>query len=284
MKLSVILPAAGSGKRFGNTSEGNAAQSKVEVRLSGRPVFMHAVDLFQHRDDVSQIIIAVDPESLDRFHLSYGDQLGFLGVSLIAGGTVDRWQTVQKALRLVDEDATHVVVHDAARPLTGKAIIDRLVQAAGRHDAVVPVIPVDATLKRVGPEIVPEVDREADPLDAILDSAGRPEVAVCPVLETIDRTGVVEVQTPQIFSRELIVRAYARIEGKPVDEVTATDDAGLVELIGAPVATVAGELTNLKITRPDDLRLAEAIVAATARERVAGEGWRRLFADDEEDA
>lgn len=282
MKLSVIIPAAGTGTRFGATSDGQPVSSKIEARLADRPIFMHAIECFQHRDDVGQIILAVHPEILERFRLSHGDQLGFLGVLLVAGGVVDRWETVNKALDHVNADATHVAVHDAARPLAGEAMINRIVAAAEAHGAAIPVMPVNATLKRVGPEMQPDAGADADPLDAILGAAGRPDVAVRPVLETLDRCDVVEVQTPQIFRVELLRRAHAQLKGKRAEEVAATDDAALVEMLGETVMTVPGELKNLKITRTDDLKLAEIIAALDAKARAADAGVRRLFTDDDD--
>jgi len=284
MQLSVILPASGTGTRFGLTDPTTGGMTKVEARLADRPIFMHAIEMFQHRDDVAQIILAVHPDVLERFRISYGDQLDFLDVALVAGGTVDRWQTVQRALEVVRADATHIAVHDAARPLTGKALIDRVFAAAEQHHAVIPALPVNATLKRVGPETAGDASEDIDPLDAILGSAGRPDVAVRPVLETVDRRDIVEAQTPQVFSAELFRRVYADLGREAHAEVMMTDDAGLVEACGGTVMTVEGDVTNLKVTHPEDLKLAEAILAASAQVKAATEAKRRLFADDEEDS
>jgi 2-C-methyl-D-erythritol 4-phosphate cytidylyltransferase len=138
-------------------------------------------------------------------------------------------------------------------------------------------MPCSATLKRV--EVLPDEAKANDPLDAILGDAGRDDTAAQRIIETVDRADLVEAQTPQVFTLELIRRAYARI--KPGDN-QFTDDAGLVEALGEPVLVVEGESTNLKITRPADMELAMALTiqrdAASAKD-VAG---KRLFAEEEE--
>lgn len=272
MKIAVILPAAGVGRRFG-------AANKLEVDLAGKPVFLRAVELFRNRPrggaEVGQIILAVHPEQLDDFKFRWGDKLGFLGVTLIAGGMKERWETVAKALEVVESDCTHIAVHDAARPLATDKLISRLFEEAAHCDAVIPALPVRNTLKRVKEE--DESYRGNDPLDAILGSDA-PDVRR--VVETIDRGGLFEVQTPQVFEVKLLRRAYAAIQQG--GEVRVTDDAALVEALGQPVRVVEGEATNIKITLPADLELALALAekreAATASELAK----KRLFADEED--
>jgi len=275
MKISVILPAAGVGKRFAS-SAGGESRSKIELPLAGRPVFQRAIELFTKRSDVVQIILAVHPEQVEAFRFKWGDKLELLGVTLIAGGTVERWQTVQRALDALHADCTHVAVHDAARPLTSDALIDRVFAAGTVHDAVIPGSPVNATLKRVV-EAEPASDA-SDPLDAILGNAGKTLPAMRKVIETVDRANLVEVQTPQFYERALLLRAYAQISNDAAAR-GITDDAGLVERLGESVYVVDGEPTNLKVTRPDDMTLAEAIVNHRDAKAKSSLGAKRLFAD-----
>ena len=121
---------------------------------------------------------------------------------------------------------------------------------------------------------------EADPLDAILGSAGKPPLVLKRVAETVDRRDLVEVQTPQVFEVGLLRRAYAQIEAD-ASLRSVTDDAGLIEALGEPVIVVEGESTNLKITRPDDLKLAAAIHRALHKADEAAVARKRLFGDDE---
>ncbi len=303
-QFAVIIPAAGLGKRFAGEADqsGDALEhtsqpaiNKIERELAGRPVFLRSIELFAARSDVSQIVVAVNPDAVDAFKFKYEDRLSVYDVSIVAGGRTERWETVQRALDALDDiapDCTHVAVHDAARPLTSDAVIDRVFRAAARFDAVIPAMPVSGTLKRVTELSLNEngvnsggADREsADPLDAIFDDAPReshdaPRV----VQETIDRTNVVEVQTPQVFEKALLKRAYARIVAGQVDVKTITDDAGLIELMGHRVAVVEGDVMNLKITRPADLDLAHAIFQAYHRESEIDSAARRLFASDDDD-
>lgn len=285
MNVSVILPAAGSGTRFarGGTVGGPAAAlNKVELPLAGKPVFLHAVELFVRRHDVGQVIVAVAPDKLDDFRFRWGDKLAFLDVEVVAGGETDRWQTVMQALRAVARDATHIAVHDAARPLTSTALIDRLFDAASRFNAVIPACDVGATLKCV--EVDDTIEAQADPLDAILGPSDKEESPVRRVLRTVDRRGLVAVQTPQVFEAALFRRAYQRIADGQLDPKGITDDAQLVEAMGEPVRIVDGETTNLKITYPGDAELAEALLSQRNTSHAAERAKKRLFGDHDDES
>lgn len=285
MKIAVILPAAGLGKRFAGGKPTGAdvlgpGPSKIEMDLAGKPVFQRAVELFAGRDVVGQILLAVNPDGLDDFRFRWGDKAGFHGATLVAGGRTERWETVMKSLAAVDRGCTHVAVHDAARPLTSPKLIDRIFEAAEHHAAVIPGMPVNATLKRVvdaGPA------GPVDPLDAIFGEAGKANPKVRKVAGTVDRSDVVEVQTPQVFEIGLLRRAYAQITEGKISGKGITDDAGLVEALGEPVFVVEGEATNFKITRPDDLKLADAWVRATEQKSRAEAGRKKLFKDDDDE-
>ena len=155
---------------------------------------------------------------------------------------------MKAALAEVPEHATHVAVHDAARPVTPQDVIDRVFVAAGAHAGVIPAVPVADTLKRLGEEAE---GGGGDPLAAILGTgeASPPRR----VTETIDRAELALVQTPQVFETGLLRRAYGQ------DDLSSTDDAGLVERIGEPVVAVEGDPLNIKITRPGDVELARII-------------------------
>ncbi len=282
MNVSVILPAAGSGTRFvsGSPDRNAGVASKVELDLGGKPVFMHAVELFRRRRDVGRVVLAVSPTGLEDFRFRWGDKLGFMGVELIAGGEAERWQTVAKALEVVGDEATHVAVHDAARPLTSDALIDRVFSTASRFDAVIPACDVGSTLKCV--ENYDEPEEDIDPLDAILGSAGKDTVPVRRVAQTVDRRSLVAVQTPQVFEVGLIRRAYQRIASGEIDTSTITDDAQLIEAMGEPVYVVEGETSNLKITYPSDAELARAVIASRMQSQAGELAKKRLFGNDDD--
>ena len=147
----------------------------------------------------------------------------------MVGGGATRADSVRAGLAVVPADAAVVVVHDAARPLAGPDLFAAVVDAvrAGDVDGAVPVVPVADTLKRV---------RGAR------------------VVATVDRDGLVAIQTPQAFAADALRAAHA-------DGGDATDDAGLLEAAGMAVGTVPGDPRNLKLTRPEDLALAEALLA-----------------------
>lgn len=276
MKISIILPAAGLGKRFAD-AEG---RNKIELDLAGKPVFLRAVELFLNRPVVGQIILAVNPDAVEDFQFRWGDKLAFHGVTIVAGGRVERWETVLRALDAVGESCTHAAIHDAARPLTSGALIDRVFEAAAKHPAVIPGLPVAATLKRIA-SVEPKAD--ADPLDAILGGAGAEAVEVKRVVATVDREELVEVQTPQVFEVSLLRRAYAPLQSGRRDGKGITDDAGLVEALGEAVHVVAGESTNLKITRPDDFKLAAAYIEVNERKSATTLAKKRLFREEEDE-
>ncbi len=249
MKLAVILPAAGASSRY---RAAGGLRSKVDEDLGGRPVLQRTVELFIQRDETACVIVAGPHDGWDEFLARHGDKLGLLGVKVCKGGLTHRYETVSRALQLVPPDCTHVAVHDAARPCTPPELIDRVLLAAERHAAVVPAVDVPDTVKRVSPSAAEQT--ETDPLDAILSgpaSAGRP---VRTVEATVSRERLVLVQTPQVFRRELLLRAYAQ------PDLTSTDDASLVEKLGEPVAVVEGDPRNIKVTRPVDLVTARLIL------------------------
>jgi 2-C-methyl-D-erythritol 4-phosphate cytidylyltransferase len=254
MNVAVIIPAAGSSTRFGEAD-------KLMQDLGGRALLIRSVEPFTRHEAVRSIIVAGPPEPPSAYELfkeRFGPTLGFHGASVVRGGSIDRWETVRNALSAVPDDATHVAVHDAARPNVSPALLDRLVDAATRFDAVIPAVAVRSTVKRVAEEEADATAGEPDAIaDSILGDVGKKTAVAHRVVETVDRTRLVEVQTPQIFTLDLIRRAYEQ-----PDLTGVTDDAGAVERLGEPVHVVDGELANLKITTPEDLELVRAIMKA----------------------
>lgn len=257
MNLCVIIPAAGSSTRY---LESGATRHKLDEDLAGREVFIRSIELFANRKEVSSIVVAgpYDDESHQAFRDRYGHKLGFFGVTLCKGGKDHRYESVMSALNEVPDEATHVAVHDAARPCASERLIDRVLEAAERFDAVIPAIPVSDTIKLT--ESAPEAVDE-DPLDSILGSVGKTNQSFSRVVNTLDRAGLVAVQTPQVFRKDLLIRAYAQ------PELASTDDAGLVEKLGSQIMVVAGESRNVKITTADDLELARAFFGLSGTSR-----------------
>ena len=249
MNVCVVVAAAGRSDRFGGSD-------KLAADLGGRPLLIRTVEIFTKRDEVASVIVAGPPDSLEDFKNKYGATLGFLGATVVAGGRVGRWETIKNALALVPDDATHVAVHDAARPGVPNELLNRIFEAARSLGAVIPAVTITATVKRVDEEPVDVTAPEDDAIaDQILGEAGRVVLEARKVTETIPRRGLVEVQTPQVFAADLIRRAYAQAD---LDQ--ATDDASLVERLGEPVHVIEGDVRNLKVTRPEDLKLMRSIL------------------------
>jgi len=223
--VGVLVPAAGAGLRLGP-----GAPKALRV-LAGEPLLVHAVRGLRASPSVGPVVVAAPPPDVDDVRAL----LAPYDVTVVAGGA-QRQDSVRAALAALPAAVDLVLVHDAARCLTPVAVVEAVVAAlrAGA-DAVVPVVPVADTVKRV------EQDR---------------------VVATVDRAALRAVQTPQGFRRTVLEQAH-EAAGRVL-----TDDAGLVEALGGTVVTVPGADEALKITRPVDLLLAEALLAA--RERAGG--------------
>lgn len=255
MKVCVIIPAAGASSRFNGPADLEHPRSKLDEDMGGRPLLQRTIDLFATHELVSTFIVAGPhgDEAFADFRLRHGDRITLHGGLLCKGGVTHRYETVAAALAHVPADATHVCVHDAARPCTPPEVIERVFDAAQHHAAVICAVDVADTIKRVGEPI--EQDH-ADPLAAILGAASdRPGPR--PVIETLERRGLVAVQTPQVFEAGLLRRAYAQAD------LASTDDAALVEKLGEPVMVVEGSARNLKVTVPEDIELARAILGVS---------------------
>lgn len=303
MNISVILPAAGLGRRFAVGEK--AYGSKIEFELGGKPVFLRAIELFQGLADVGEILLAVEPGQIDDFRFRWEDQLAFQGVTLISGGQADRWETVKLALKQVSDAATHVAVHDAARPCASRSMIERVFAAAAQYGAAVPGVAMGDTVKRVeresgegeiragegrgasGEAELGSVERERGEgelpgaLDALFGGAEeRGGGEVWKVVETVDRAGLFRVQTPQVFEKGLLVEAYGRVDAG--NAAGLTDDASVVERAGGEVVIVEGDAMNLKLTTPGDVELMEAVLKLREEKDAKDAAVKQLFGDDED--
>ena len=228
--VAVIIPAAGAGKRFGGDVK------KPFAKLDNRPIFIRSIELFINRDDVCQTILAVSPEDYYVVKDKYAANLMFMGIKLVKGGT-ERYASIRLALEVVDPAAELVCVHDAVRPCVLDSWIDRVFAEAAKSGAAILAAPLTGTVKRV-----------AD--SGFID-------------ETVPRENLFEAQTPQVFKRALLTKAYADL---PADFVP-TDDAEVVERSGHSVTIVRTDRRNLKITQASELALAEAILKGIERDR-----------------
>jgi len=240
--FGVILAAAGQSSRFKD-----ANYKKPFAPLAGRAVWLHSAEKFLERDDVKQVVIVVSPEDREAFVEKFGANLAFMGVTLAEGGA-QRADSVRNGLEKLGPEIDTVAIHDAARPCIASSWIDKVFEAGARTGAAILATPVVGTLKRVGPDGV--------------------------IQGTVDRSGLWEAQTPQVFSRALLERAYAS-RGSDVP----TDEAQLVETLGQKVTVVPGSPVNLKITSREDLRLAEQALKALPKPNLSGPA--HPFANDD---
>ena len=230
MKVSVIIPAAGASRRYGGR------RKKIFERLKDRPVFVRSLELFVNRKDVCQVQLVVAAEDMETMKTRYAANIGFMGVKVVAGGAT-RTESVRNALATVVGEADFICVHDAVRPCVSVLWIDEVFAAAEKTGAAILARPVHGTLKRVG--------------------EGRT------IRQTVEREGLWEAQTPQVFRKELLQRAYKQAAG------SASDDAALVEALGQAVTVVPGDQRNVKITTRRDLSLAAAVVDSLPRPKLS---------------
>lgn len=234
MKVAVIVPAAGRGKRFGGR------QNKIFERMGNQPVFVRSLELFVTRDDVVQTILVVGDEDLEVVKERYAANIGFMGVTIARGGA-KRTDSVRNALAAVVDEADYVAVHDAVRPCVSALWIDAVFAEAGKSGAAILAYPVHGTLKKVSEAMV--------------------------VDQTVPREALWQAQTPQVFRRDLIEKAYAQAGPGPY-----TDDAQVVEAMGHPVSVVMGDPRNIKITTPGDLALAMAVIGTLPKPKPKASG------------
>jgi 2-C-methyl-D-erythritol 4-phosphate cytidylyltransferase len=222
--VGVVIVAAGASSR--------AASAGGELKqlrwLSGKPVLLHSLQTFMARADVVSVVCVLPARYA-------GDPPPWLFQCdvdrlMIAPGGVTRTESVANGLDDLPDEASIVLVHDAARPLVDDATIDRVVERVRLGESAIAALPVVDTIKDV-------------------DESGR-------IVRTLDRTRLWRAQTPQGFPREVIVRAHREAAAA---RISATDDAALCERLGVPVAVVRGSERALKITDEDDFARVEAL-------------------------
>ncbi|WP_329196028.1 2-C-methyl-D-erythritol 4-phosphate cytidylyltransferase [Streptomyces sp. NBC_01435] len=232
-RTAAVIPAAGRGVRLG------PGAPKALRALGGTPMLIHAVRAMAASRAVSLVVVVAPPDGAPEVkNLLDEHALPERTDYLVVPGGDTRQESVRLGLDALPEDISVVLVHDAARPLVPVDTVDAVIEAVrDGAPAVVPALPLADTVKEVEPGV-----------------PGEPE----PVLGTPVRARLRAVQTPQGFDRATLVRAHGAVA---VDGEGATDDAGMVERLGAPVVVVPGHEEAFKVTRPLDLVLAEAVLA-----------------------
>lgn len=219
---SVIIVAAGSSTRMGF--------NKLLAPLAGRPVLWRAIAAFEECQAVAEIVI-VGSDELHGQIAQWRDAAGFEKITRVIAGGEERHFSVHAGLRALSATCGIVAVHDGARPLITPAQITRCVEAAREHGAAACARRMTETLKRC-------------------DGTGR-------IIESIDRMGVWVMETPQVFQRDLLERAYEKVLG---ENLLVTDEVSAMQSLGHPVQVVENHSPNPKITFPSDLVLAEKLL------------------------
>lgn len=228
MTYQVIIPAAGQGKRMG------AGRNKLLLSLSGTPVLLHTLKVFEQDEQCDGIILAVHPDDKALFQ-ELLKRFGINKVIRIVNGGTERQHSIYNALKTVHSDGI-ILVHDAARPFIQKEHIHRLTVAAIETGAAIIGVPAKDTMKKIDAGVVSE---------------------------TVERSSLWAVQTPQAFRASILRNAYEKAEE---ENYVGTDDSSLVERLGYSVTIVEGDYDNIKLTTPEDLYFAEAILKKRTKE------------------
>jgi 2-C-methyl-D-erythritol 4-phosphate cytidylyltransferase/2-C-methyl-D-erythritol 2,4-cyclodiphosphate synthase len=219
--VSALIAAGGRGVRLG------ADRPKQFLEIGGRSILERSIERFVSHADVAEVVVALPGEYLDPMQARLA-ALGWSTVRCVQGGP-RRQDSVEQAFRAARPDAAIIAIHDAARPFVSASLISRTVAAASRHGAAIAALPVRDTVKQAGGD------------------AGAP---LRPIATTLRREDIFLAQTPQVFRRDVLARAF-EVAGPQAAE--ATDEAMLVEQAGFVVQIVEGEPGNVKITTPADL-------------------------------
>jgi len=228
MKTTVLVPAAGMGRRMG------VSINKQYLDLAGRPILAHTLELFQHHPSIDSIYPILPADESAYCQAQIVDRYGFSKVRQIVTGGAERQDSVLNGLRVLEDDGatseTIVLIHDGVRPLFNPELIPQLIETAKTQGGCIVGVPVKDTIKEV--------------------SAGQ-------ISATPERQKLWQAQTPQAFRFDLIMQAYESAER---DGFLGTDDASLVEQLGEPVMMLEGTYRNIKVTTPEDLVIAAALL------------------------
>lgn len=234
--IAAIIAAAGAGIRMGHPTP------KPYLQLAGKPILARTLEVFEKAPEIQEVSVVVHPDELDYCQEQVISPFGFKKVLRLVPGGKERQDSVYHALKaLQNEDELEIVlVHDGVRPFVTPDQIHRVIEGARRHGAAVLGLPAQDTLKKV-------------------TSQGL-------VRQTLDRRDIWQIQTPQAFQAPLLWRAFMEAYSR---NFYGTDEASLLEELHLPVVVIPGSPVNLKITTPEDLELAEAILPLMRRKKRA---------------
>lgn len=218
--VTAIVLAAGRGERL------KSKVPKLLAKIGSKPVIIHTLEALSRNPSIKDIILVANAKNL-REMTAWVKRYHIRKISSVVEGGARRQDSLGSGLKAVDSRTDLVLIHDAARPFIDKNLIDSVINVAKKSGAAITGVPVKATIKKAFGKVVDK---------------------------TIERKNLWEIQTPQVFKKDLILKAY-----KKFGKIDVTDDAMLVEKLGGKVNIVEGSYSNIKITTPEDLVLAEAI-------------------------
>ena len=222
--VTVIFPAAGLSRRM------KINTNKNFLELGGESVLLRTLKTFSKSARVKNLIVVVAENEIAEVEKILSAEKNLKPYKIVVGGS-ERQYSIANGLKFLPEDTEIILVHDAARPLISQTVIENVIDAAEKFGGAIAAVPAKNTIKFVDAENF--------------------------VKSTPPRSELVEVQTPQGFKKDILLRAYKKAEE---ENFLGTDDASLVERLGEKIKIVASDYKNIKITTPEDLKIAEAIL------------------------
>jgi len=220
-----VVPAAGQGTRMGG------AARKQYLTLGGAPLLVLSLKVLQQIESIREIILSVPENDREYCWHEIVRPFGLRKVTQVVAGGQRRQDSVFNGLLAISDPPDMVLVHDGVRPFIDDGLVERVIACAEQTGAAVTAMPIHDTVKRVDAHKV--------------------------IQETLKREELWHIQTPQVFRYDWLREAYHQAQ---LENWHVTDDAGLIERIGYSVSVVEGSCFNIKITRPDDLILGEALL------------------------
>ena len=222
IRCAAVVPAAGSSTRM-------AGRDKILLPLGDQPVLAHTLRALELCPHITEIVVVTRRDLIVPIGQLCRD-CGFQKVTKVIPGGETRTQSVRNGLDEVSEEAELIAIHDGARPLVSQTVLDAVITRAAQCGAAAPAVPVKDTIKRAK--------------DGVVEA-------------TLDRSELFAIQTPQVFQADLIRTALTRAVEEGAE---LTDDCGAVERLGIGVALTQGDYRNLKLTTPEDMAMAEALL------------------------
>lgn len=221
---SVVIVSAGKGSRM------KADINKQFLKIGDKEVIAHTIDKFYNNKNIGEIIIVVREDEKEFFQENIINKYGYKNIKIAFGGK-ERQDSVYNGLKEADEKCEIVLIHDGARPFVTNEIIDKSIEGAKEYKSTIVGVPVKDTIKIV--------DENKD------------------VCDTPNRSRLWAIQTPQVFDYSLIVKAHEKAKN---NKYYGTDDSMLMEYLGYDVKVIEGSYDNIKITTPEDLKIAQEIL------------------------